>query len=70
MRLPMSLAADSSFLETNVELVAGWSGRRLLSERAKEQPRWMYERIRIADAKELARPYFERALAAVDRLAA
>ena len=65
-------AADSlSFLETNGELVAGWVRDGVCSaERAKEQHRWMYERIRIADAKELAGPYFERAVAAVDRLAA
>jgi hypothetical protein len=65
-------AADSiSFLEMDGELVAGWVRDGVCSvERAKEQHRWMYERIRIADAKEVAGSYLERALAAVDRLAA
>jgi hypothetical protein len=65
-------AADSiASLETDDELVAGWVRDGACSaERAKEQHRWMYDRIRIADAKELAGPYLERALAAVDRLAA
>lgn len=65
-------AADSiAFLETNVELVAGWVREGLCSaERAKDQHRWMYERIRIEEAKELAGPYLGPALAAVDRLAA
>jgi uncharacterized protein DUF4202 len=65
-------AADSlSFLETNTELVAGWvRAGRCSPERAKEQHRWMYERIRIPPAKELARPYLESALATVDGLAA
>ena len=65
-------AADSiSFLETNLDLVAGWvrSGR-CTPERAKEQHRWMYERIRLPAAKKLASPYLERALATVDLLAA
>lgn len=65
-------AADSiAFLETNVELVAGWVRDGVCSpERAKDQHRWMYDRIRIAEAKDLARPYLAPALAAVDRLAA
>lgn len=65
-------AADSiSSLETNAELVAGWVRDGVCSaERAREQHRWMYGRIRIADAHELARPFYAQALAAVDRLAA
>jgi hypothetical protein len=61
-------AADSiSALETRAELVAGWVRDGICSaERAKEQHRWMYARIRITEAKELARPYLERALATVD----
>jgi hypothetical protein len=59
-------AADSiSFLETNVETTLRWVEQgRCDSERASDQHRWMYERIRLAGAKEIARPYYERALAA------
>lgn len=65
-------AADSlSFLETNVDVVSGWvRDGRCTPARAKEQHTWMYERIRIPEARVLARPYFERAVAAVDRIAA
>lgn len=61
-------AADSlSFLETNVEVVAGWATEgRCSRERAKAQHRWMFERIKIERARELARPLFEEAIAAVD----
>jgi hypothetical protein len=64
-------AADSlSGLETNADLVAGWVRGGLCSaERAKDQHRWMYERIQLPAAKELAAPYFERALATVDLVA-
>ena len=63
-------AADSiSSLETSAEFVAGWVRDGVCSaERAKEQHRWMYDRIRIPDAQELARPFYAQALAAVDRL--
>jgi hypothetical protein len=62
-------AADSlSFLEVNRELVAGWfTSGRCSRERAKAQHRWMYERIRLDRARELARPLYEEAIAAVDR---
>jgi Domain of unknown function (DUF4202) len=62
-------AADSlSFLETNGELLASWyTSGRCSRERAKAQARWMFERIRVARARELARPLFEEALAVVDR---
>lgn len=65
-------AADSiAALETTGELVAGWVRDGSCSaERAKEEHRWMYDRIRIPGAKELARPHLARALAAVDRLVA
>ena len=65
-------AADSlSFLETNAEIVAEWVRDGICSaERAKEQHRWMYERIRLPEAKLIAAPLLERALAAVDRPAA
>lgn len=64
-------AADSlSFLETNLDLVADWvrSGR-CIAERAKDQHRWMYERIQLPAAKELASLSLERALATVDLIA-
>jgi hypothetical protein len=61
-------AADSlSFLDTNVGLVAGWvlNGDTTL-EHGKRKLDWMYGRIRISDARELARPLYEAAVAAVD----
>ena len=64
-------AADSlSGLETNAEAVADWVREgRCSPERAKDQHRWMYERIQIPYAKERAGRHFERALETVDRLA-
>jgi hypothetical protein len=61
-------AADSvSFLETNAELIAGWfTSGRCSRERAKAQHRWMFERIKVERARELARPFYEEAIAAVD----
>lgn len=64
----MLQAADSlSFLETNAVLVRGWveTGRCSL-ERAKQQHERMFERIRPARARELARPLYERALAVAE----
>jgi hypothetical protein len=62
-------AADSlSFLETNGEVIARWhTSGRCSRERAKAQARWMFERIKIDRARELARPLYEEAIAAVDR---
>lgn len=62
-------AADSlSFLETNAGLIAGWyTSGRCSRERAAAQHRWMYERIRLDRARELAAPLYEEALAVVDR---
>jgi hypothetical protein len=62
-------AADSlSFLETNARLVADWyTSGRCSRERAKAQHRWMFERIKLERARELARPLCEEALAVVDR---
>jgi Domain of unknown function (DUF4202) len=62
-------AADSlSFLETNAELVAGWyTSGRCSRARAKAQHRWMFQRIRLGRARELARPLYEEAIAVVDR---
>jgi hypothetical protein len=61
-------AADSvSFLETNAGLVCGWVDQRRCSiERAKQQHVYMFQRIRIERAKELARPFYAQALAALD----
>ncbi len=62
-------AADSlSFLETNGELVASWfANGRCDRERAKAQLDYMFDRIRLPAATELARPLYEEALATVDR---
>jgi hypothetical protein len=64
-------AADSiSFLETNAALVLGWYTKgRCGPERAKAQHERMYQRIQVERAKELARPYYERALAMIDEAA-
>jgi hypothetical protein len=62
-------AADSlSFLETNQELIARWfTSGRCSRERAKAQHRWMLERIKVERARELAQPFYEEAIVAVDR---
>lgn len=62
-------AADSlSFLEVNAELMARWfTDGRCDRDRAKAQLTYMYERIRLHPANELARPLYEEALAVVDR---
>ena len=62
-------AADSvSFLEVNPPVVVGWyANGRCDRERSKAQIRWMFERIRVPRARELARPLYEEALAVVGR---
>jgi hypothetical protein len=62
-------AADSlSFLEVNGEVIARWyTTGRASRERAKAQARWMFDRIRVDRARELARPLYEEAIATVDR---
>jgi hypothetical protein len=62
-------AADSlSFLEVNPWVLAGWyTNGRASRERAKAQARWMFERIRLPRARELAEPLCKEAIAAVDR---
>ena len=62
-------AADSlSFLEVNPKVLVRWyTSGRAGKERAKAQARWMFERIRIERARELARPMYEEAIATVDR---
>lgn len=61
-------AADSlSFLEVNAGLVAGWvASGRCSRERAKAQHRWIFERIRVERARELARALYDEAIAVVD----
>ena len=55
-------AADSlSFLEVNIDLPARWAAEgRCSFERGLDQHRWMFERIRIERARELAHPLYER----------
>jgi hypothetical protein len=57
-------AADSiSFIEVNVDLPMRWAADgRSSFERGVDQHRWMYERIRVPRARELARPLYERIL--------
>ena len=60
-------AADSlSLLETNQDVAAELVREgRCDEEWAREQHRWMFDRIRIERARELARPFYEQALAGV-----
>jgi hypothetical protein len=62
-------AADSlSFLEVNPAVLAGWyTSGRAEKPRARAQAQWMYERIRLARAQEVARPLLDEALGVVDR---
>jgi hypothetical protein len=62
-------AADSlSFLEVNPKVLAGWyTSGRAPKQRAKAQAQWMFERIRVERARELARPLYEEAIAVVNR---
>jgi hypothetical protein len=57
-------SADSiSFIEVNVDLPMRWAAEgRSSFERGVDQHRWMYERIRVPRARELARPLYERIL--------
>jgi hypothetical protein len=61
-------AADSlSFLEVNADLVAAWALEgRCDTERSKAQLTYMYERIRLDRARELAGPLYQEGLAVVD----
>ena len=60
-------AADSiSWLETNQDLAQKWVREgRCDEEWAREKHRWSFDRIRIERARELARPWYEEALAGV-----
>lgn len=57
-------AADSlSFLEVNIGLPAKWAAEgRCSLERGVDQHRWMYERIQVPRARELATPLYEEVL--------
>jgi hypothetical protein len=57
-------AADSlSFLDTNAQLVTRWVlGGETTLEHALRKLDWMYERIQIAEARELARPLHDAAV--------
>jgi hypothetical protein len=57
-------AADSlSFLEVNRDLPRRWAEQgRCTLQRGLDQHRWMYERIRLRRARELAGPLYQRAL--------
>jgi Domain of unknown function (DUF4202) len=60
-------AADSiAWLETNQDVAQRWveSGRCDVAW-ARDKHRWSFERIRLAPARELARPFYEEALADV-----
>jgi hypothetical protein len=57
-------AADSiSFLETTAKEMPGWIQEgRYSRERSVDQVRWMYDRIRVPRARELARLFYESAM--------
>jgi hypothetical protein len=60
-------AADSiSWLETNQDVAQRWvRDGRCDPEWAREKHRWSFERISLDEARELARPFYEEALASV-----
>jgi hypothetical protein len=60
-------AADSiAWLETNQGVARRWvRDGRCDPEWAREKHRWSFERIRLEEARELARSYYEDALASV-----
>ena len=60
-------AADSiAWLETNQEVAQRWvRDGRCDQNWAHEKHRWSFERIKLEEACELARPYYEEALASV-----
>jgi hypothetical protein len=62
-------AADSlSFLDVNAPLVARWVRDGETSLRfAVRKLEWMYERIRIDQARQLAQPLYQKAVATVAR---
>jgi hypothetical protein len=65
-------AADSiSFLETNATLVSTWFARgECNAEKAEQKLRWMFERIRLERARPIARPYYDRSIEELRRVAA
>jgi hypothetical protein len=63
-------AADSlSFLEVNVDLFLGWmdaGDEKWNADAVRAKFSWMYERIQIPQARELARPMYEEAMRKVE----
>ena len=61
-------AADSiSFLETLSDVAVAWiRAGECSAEKAREKHDWMFERIRIERARQLAQPAYERAVAQID----
>ena len=59
-------AADSlSFLEVNVDVFLGWmdaGNEKWNADAVRAKFNWMYERIQIPQARDLARPLFEEAM--------
>jgi hypothetical protein len=59
-------AADSlSFLEVNVDVFLGWmdaGDEKWNADAARAKFTWMYERIQIPEARDLARPLYEEAM--------
>jgi hypothetical protein len=61
-------AADSiSFLETTAPLARNWiKDRGYTRERSEQQFNWMLTRIRLPEARRIAQPLFDAAIAALD----
>ncbi|MGI9657480.1 MAG: DUF4202 family protein [Gaiellaceae bacterium] len=61
-------AADSlSFLEVNADLVVKWAETgRCSHQRARKQHEWMFERIRLENARELAAPLYAAATSGLE----
>ena len=61
-------AADSlSFLEVNADLVVQWAETgRCSHQRASQQHQWMFERIRLEHARQLAAPLYAAATARLE----
>lgn len=57
-------AADSlSFLEVNIDIPYAWARRGACDlDRARAQHTWMFERIRVSEARELGLPLYQEAL--------
>jgi hypothetical protein len=71
-RADLLQAADSiSFLETLSDVAVGWVRAETCNPaKAKQKHEWMLERISLRRARDLARPFYEQAVEAIDREAA